>query len=174
MDEAIKKSILSAAREIMLNQPLCPMLFLSKKGGIVAIIPLVLFAEKLKKEGLLKNLSEREKNRLVLRYIGNLLRKGGIKFDSIYVVQEGWMLKADALRSKEEFLKCLEKGIIKDHPKKVEVLALLYSEGIGKHQAEAIPFFKTPDGPVFEEPISSKIFEVQSILLDNFWNGYGG
>jgi len=174
MDEAIRKTILTVAREIMLNEPLSPMLFLSKEGRVVAILPLALLALRFEKEQLFKNLSEKEKNRFVMRYAGSLVRERGIEFDSIYVVQEGWMLRADAFRSGEEFTKWLLEKRIQDHPEKVEVLTLSYSEGMGKHEVEAIPFFQTPEGPVVEQSISSKMLEVESILLDNFWDGYRG
>jgi len=163
MSRAVKEIILKAAREIAVDQEVCPMLFLTWQGAVVDILPLATLQEGFREAGLLEGIEESNINRAVMYLTGKLLGKKRVKFDSFYHISEAWMLSFDTEEKRRKLPRPSE------HPDRVEVLILNYSEGLGKHESVTVSLTRTPDGPVFGEEILAK--EVDSILLDSFWIG---
>ena len=168
--EKLKGPLLKTARKIILEEgDIYPMVFYTLKQEIVGMAPLAVEFGPLEPPG-------RFKTRVAMRLLGFATRIKGIEytkdFDAILLLSTAWSASAKTEEEKRELKRWVSEGkLLSDYPGKFETLILSYSEGLGKNSAEAIPFFRTPDGPVFEAPLG-KPDRMESPVLDNFWRGY--
>jgi len=155
----VRKAILDTMKEELTDEgELLPMIFYIKDQEIVGATSPPLALDK----------------HVAMSLTGLLTKTIGFKFkkdfDSIVFAHSAWMVIAEGDKELERWFK--EGKRVSEHPKKIEILLIVHSEGRGKHFSIAVPFYQTPDGPVFENPIESVGHRVESYLVDSFWKGY--
>jgi len=158
--ESLKEPILGTAREMILREgDIPPTVFLVREQEVVGMAPLgtVPVPEQLERH---------MKTRVGMYFLGGLLRlkPPPVSWDSVAFISTAWMVSP----TPEE---PVPRPPLSEHPRRTEVLVLTYSRGQDDHDMEVIPFFRSPDGPVFEAPLE-KAEKVESVVMDSFWKGY--
>jgi len=158
--ESLKGPILDTARQIVLDEgDVAPMVFFIREQKGVGIAPLGTVPVP-------ERIEEHLKTRTAMYLLGAAVRvkPPPEKWDSVAFVAAAWMVKPEPGEP-------MPKPPLAEHPRRTEVLILTYSRGEGDHDMEAIPFFRSPDGPVFEPPLE-KAEKIESAVMDAFWAGY--
>jgi len=158
--EQIKEKILDTAREIILDEgDVAPMVFLIKEQEVIGVAPLGTVPVP-------ERIEEHLKTRVAMYLLGGMMRikPPPAKWDSIAFVATAWIVEPKPGEPEP-------KPPLSEHPRRTEGLILTYSRGEGDHDMEAISFFRTPDGPVFQAALE-KAEKIESIVMDAFWAGY--
>jgi len=158
--EMVKQPVLQAAREIVLDLgDVSPVVFLVKEQRIVTMTPLGTVPVP-------ERIEENMKTRAAMYLYGGMVRVNPppVEWDSVAFIATAWAVKPEPGEP-------MPKGPLARHPRRVEVLVFAYSRGPGDHDMEVIPFFRTPDGPVFEAPMERGT-NIESLVMDSFWAGY--
>jgi len=156
----IKEPLLTKAKEIILEKgDVAPIVFFVKEQRVVGMAPV-------QTELVPERIEERFKPRAAMYILGLRVRiiPTPEPWDSICYIATMWTVKTVPGEPPP-------KPPLAEHPMRVEVLTITFSRGKGDHEMEAIPFYRSPDGPVFQEPLE-KVERVESRLLDAFWAGY--
>jgi len=158
--EEIKGTILKTARETILDEgDIAPTVFFVREQRVVGIGPLGTVPVP-------ERIEEHLKTRVAMYLLGGLmkLKPPPEEWDSVAFISTAWMVKPEPGEP-------MPRPPLAEHPRRVEVVILTYSRGQGDHNMEIIPFFRTPDGPVFEPPLE-KADKIESPVMDAFWSGY--
>jgi len=158
--EQIKDDIVKTAKEIILDEgDIAPMVFFIREQRVVGVSPLGTVPVP-------ERVEEHMKTRVAMYLLGGLVRlqPPPIEWDSVAFVSTAWMVKAMPWEPEP-------RPPLSQHPRRTEVLILTYSRGEDDHDMEVIPFFRSPDGPVFEPPMEREE-KVDSVVMDSFWRGY--
>ena len=158
----LRQSLLNRAKELILQDgDISPVVFFIRDQEIVGMAPAPT-------ELVPKEIEKPLRMRVALWTLGVMLRATPppAAWDSVILVSTGWTVKSAVGDP-------VPKPPLAKHPERVEALVAVHSCGHNNHNAELIPFSRTPDGPVFEESLG-KGEKVESLLLDAFWEGYKG